>query len=249
MAVELMSGYGTTVFGAKMEDDAVQEAAAAGMQSVENLIRLLSQSRHQNTCFSSAVEPSADYQAVADAAVGKFKKFISLLDRNRTGHARFRKGPICNTANTAPRHTKKTDPQPEPEVSGRFRVTESSEKPQTGGQKMFTPSQIQLLPPLPHNHHQTPKVVPAASERKEPSSTINFAASPASSVPSSFMSSLTGDTESFQWTNLSSMSSAGRPPLSTSSFKRKCHSMDDSALKCASGGGSGSGRCHCPKKR
>ncbi|GJV26653.1 hypothetical protein Tco_1379348 [Tanacetum coccineum] len=30
---------------------------------------------------------------LADVAVNKFKKFISLLDRNPTGHARFRRGP------------------------------------------------------------------------------------------------------------------------------------------------------------
>ncbi|XP_022865932.1 probable WRKY transcription factor 7, partial [Olea europaea var. sylvestris] len=82
------------------------------------------------------------------------------------------------------------------------------------------------------------------------STTINFA-SPANS----FLSSLTGDTESlqpsmssgFQITNLSQVSSAGRPPLSTSSFKRKCSSMDDVNIKC--GGGSSGSRCHCPKKR
>nr|GMD93833.1 probable WRKY transcription factor 7 [Ipomoea batatas] len=97
---------------------------------------------------------------------------------------------------------------------------------------------------------------PAAPDRKESSTTINFSASQATSSPGSFISSLTGDTESlqpslssgFQITNLSQVSSAGRPPLSTSSFKRKCNSMDDSSLKCSSAGGSASGRCHCPKK-
>ncbi|GFQ06653.1 probable WRKY transcription factor 7 [Phtheirospermum japonicum] len=49
----------------------------------------------------------------------------------------------------------------------------------------------------------------------------------------------------FQITNLSQVSSVGRPPLSTSSFKRKCSSMDDANAKC----GGGSSRCHCPKKR
>ncbi|KAL2491606.1 WRKY domain-containing protein [Abeliophyllum distichum] len=68
------------------------------------------------------------------------------------------------------------------------------------------------LPSLPH-HHQLARN--GSIERKESSTTINFA-SPANS----FMSSLTGDTESlqpsmssgFQITNLSQVSSAGRPP-------------------------------------
>lgn len=247
MAVELMSGYRNSGFAAAMtEDDAVKEAAAAGLQSVENLIRLLSQSRHQNFGFSSAVESSgADYHAVADVAVGKFKKFISLLDRNRTGHARFRRGPVCNPAE---QQRRKADREAEPEVSGQYRVIDSSEKPHTGGQtKGYTTTPVQLLPPLPHGHHQLLKTGSAAIERKEPSATINFSASQATS--GSFVSSLTGETESFQITNLSNVSSAGRPPLSTSSFKRKCNSLDDSALKCGSGGGSASGRCHCPKKR
>lgn len=262
MAVELLSGYRNSGF--KMEDNAVQEAAAAGLQSVEKLIRLLSQSQQQNTGFSSGSLPpaaakvgegSADYQAVADVAVSKFKKFISLLDRTRTGHARFRRGPICNP----PAAEKKMDQELEPVASGQTRVIENSEKPHTGGSKMYSPSPIQRLPPLPHNHHQLLKNGPAAPppDRKESSTTINFSASPATSSPGSFISSLTGDTESlqpslssgFQITNLSNVSSAGRPPLSTSSFKRKCNSMDDSSLKCGSAGGSASGRCHCPKKR
>ncbi|KAJ4955176.1 hypothetical protein NE237_011959 [Protea cynaroides] len=39
--------------------------------------------------------------------------------------------------------------------------------------------------------------------------------------------------------------SAGRPPLSSSSLKRKCSSSDDAAGKC----GTSSGRCHCSKRR
>ena len=99
MAVELMTrGYSRSdSFSTKMEEKAVQEAATAGLQSVEKLIRLLSQS-HQNQQQKLDQNPSisADYTAVADVAVNKFKKFISLLDKNRTDHARFRKGPISS---------------------------------------------------------------------------------------------------------------------------------------------------------
>nr|AIR74899.1 WRKY17 [Nicotiana benthamiana] len=254
MAVELMtSGYSRrNSFSTKMEENAVQEAATAGLQSVEKLIRLLSQS-HQNQQQQQQQQKldqnpsvSADYTAVADVAVNKFKKFISLLDKNRTGHARFRKGPIS----TPP-------PKPQQQILDQNSTKnqnlqiEETEKPQINTPKIYCPTPTQRLPPLPHNHLQLVKN--GSIERKESSTTINFAsASPANS----FMSSLTGETESlqqslssgFQITNLSTVSSAGRPPLSTSSFKRKCSSMDDTAVKCNSAGGS-SGRCHCPKKR
>ncbi|KAL0392072.1 UNVERIFIED_CONTAM: putative WRKY transcription factor 7 [Sesamum radiatum] len=239
MAVELMPGYS---FTSKMEENAAQEAAAAGLQSVEKLIRLLSHTHQQNfpEQSSSKLDPvtTADYQAVADVAVNKFKKFISLLDRTpRTGHARFRRGPVSNS----------TPPQQKIESAG-----PSTQPPKTEdsapGSRIYCPTPVQRLPPLPVPHHHQQLVKNGSLERKESSTTINFA-SPATS----FLSSLTGDTESlqpsmssgFQITNLSQVSSAGRPPLSTSSFKRKCSSMDDATAKC----GSGSSRCHCPKKR
>ncbi|XP_019156479.1 PREDICTED: probable WRKY transcription factor 7 [Ipomoea nil] len=238
MAVELMTGYGNDGFAVKMEESAVEEAATAGLKSVQNLIRLLS---HSPECVGPET-PAAEYQTAANAAVTKFKKFISLLDRTRTGHARFRRGPVG----------KKVDQEPEPEPPA---PEEASEKP-----KIYCPTPIQRLPPLPHPHHHLVKNGSAANERKESSTTISFsavAAAAAASPAGSFISSLTGDTESlqpslssgFQITNLSQVSSAGRPPLSTSSLKRKCNSMDDVTLKCGSAGGSASSRCHCPKKR
>ncbi|KAK3007341.1 hypothetical protein RJ639_016825 [Escallonia herrerae] len=240
MAVELMNGYRNNNFVGKMEENAVQEAAAAGLQSVENLIRLLSESQqqqqqqhnHYQTIAPAAAEASSDYGAVADVAVTKFRKFISLLDRKTTGHARFRRGPVCNPP---PQQQQKVVQEPEPPVVQEHNL---------GASKIYCPTPIQRLPPLPHpNHH----VKNGSVEKKEPMTTISFA-SPANS----FLSSLTGDTDSlqasmssgFQITNLSQVSSTGRPPLSSSSFKRKCSSMDDSNAKCSS-----SGRCHCPKKR
>ncbi|GFS30650.1 WRKY DNA-binding protein 7 [Actinidia rufa] len=203
MAVDLMS-YRDDSFGAKMEENAAKEAATAGMQSVETLIRMLS---HQNQPKATS-NGEVDYRAVADVAVNKFKKFISVLDRTRTGHARFRRGPgLLPDADSA--------------------ITAASA----------------------HNHyHQLVKN--GSIDRKESTTTINFAASPPISSANSFKSSLTGDTDSlqpsmssaFQLTNLSQVSSAGRPPLTSSSLKRKCSSMDDLAAKCG-------GRCHCSKKR
>ncbi|CAN4105216.1 unnamed protein product [Withania somnifera] len=60
---------------------ALQEAASTGLKSMEHLIRLVSH------------EPvRVDCREIINFAVPKFKKAISMLDR--TGHARFRRGPI-----------------------------------------------------------------------------------------------------------------------------------------------------------
>nr|QCV57309.1 WRKY transcription factor [Fagopyrum tataricum] len=231
MAVELMMGNykGTTSLATKMEENAVREATTAGLQSVEKLIKLLSQSHQQNSPENpSSSSDSDDYKTVADVAVNKFKKVISLLDRNRTGHARFRRGPL-----PPPEPSQTPIIEPKPHRSAFTRIYSSSHI-------------SQRLPPLPiSGSHHLPKTV------KETSTTINFSASPSISQANSYISSLTGDTESmtasmssgFQITNLSNVSSAGKPPLSTSSLKRKCTSVDD---KC---GGSSSGRCHCSKRR
>ncbi|CAI9757907.1 unnamed protein product [Fraxinus pennsylvanica] len=251
MAVELMPGHRTPAAGftTKMEEYAAQEAAAAGLQSVEKLIRLISQSQNQqNFQESSSSKPiNTEYQAVADVAVNKFKKFISLLDHNRTGHARFRRGPVHNNQQKI---EKGSESEPVEILQNQHAIPqiifERKEKNSPTG-RIYCPTPIQRLPPLPHHHQLTKN---GSIERKESLTTINFA-----STANSFMSSLTGDTESlqpsmssgFQITNLSQVSSAGRPPLSTSSFKRKCSSMDDANIKC-DGGSSGS-RCHCPKKR
>ncbi|EPS66831.1 hypothetical protein M569_07945 [Genlisea aurea] len=59
----------------------MQEAAKAGLMSMEHLIRSVS-SRNQHL----------DCREVTDFTVSKFKKVISIL--NRRGHARFRRAPI-----------------------------------------------------------------------------------------------------------------------------------------------------------
>nr|WGV38217.1 WRKY [Loropetalum chinense var. rubrum] len=226
-----------------MEENAVQEAAS-GLESVEELIRLLSQAQKRQCQSSSSSNPKLlmdmemDYTAVADVAVSKFKKVISLLGRTRTGHARFRRAPLMGS-----------------------RPKQNEEEPH-----VYCATPIQQIPPLPyhhhnnnnhhHNHHQSQNdhqtVIPrnGGIERKDSTTTINFSYS---SAANSFMSSLTGDTDSkqpssssaFQITNLSQVSSAGKPPLS-SSLKRKCSSSENAGSgKC----GESSGRCHCSKRR
>ncbi|KAF3446617.1 hypothetical protein FNV43_RR11797 [Rhamnella rubrinervis] len=267
MALELMMGYGVDSFGAKMEDNDVKEAASAGIQSVEKFIRLISQQASSST-ESAAIE----YGSVADLAVNKFKKVISLLDKGRTGHARFRRAPVAPPS----------PPQPQPQQhlvqslkqdSGGVSVAEPNRQKleQPSAFKVYCPTPVLRLPPLPQNHSQqvnhphglqphhhqlnaaaTILAKNGSVEKKDSTATIKFSTSPPISAANSFMSSLTGDTDSlqpslssgFQFTNIS-QSSTGKPPLSSSSMKRKCNSVDDAVLRC----GSSSGRCHCSKKR
>ncbi|XP_021629422.1 probable WRKY transcription factor 15 isoform X2 [Manihot esculenta] len=249
MAVELMMAFSNDGFVTKLEDNAVQEAAS-GLESVNKLIRLLSQ-QNQETIQSSS-SPSAtlrssmdidmDCKAVADVAVSKFKKVISLLGRTRTGHARFRKAPVAVAMAAALSHT---------QISQENQLLES---------KVYYATPIQQIPPTPpvpnHYHDYSsmgmmPNNNGVIGERKESSTTINFSYS---SAGNSFVSSLTGDTtdgkqpsssSAFQITNPSQVSSAGKPPLSSSSLKRKCSSENLGSANCSGP----SGRCHCSKKR
>lgn len=233
MALDLMNtSYRDNKFGSRMEENAVQEAAAAGLQSVENLIKVISQSNNQNPYMSSSSSSETgdtDYRAVTDVAVNKFKKFISLLDRNRTGHARFRRGPIVQEKPGGEVLVNKVMNQ----IHGAdgFQVYRPTAVHPVQTVQIVQP--VQRLPPVP--------------KKENVSTTINFAA-PAVAVAApatSFMSSLTGDTDGsgFQITNMSGFSSGSRP---VSSLKRKCSSMNDVTAKCS---GSSSGRCHCPKKK
>ncbi|KAJ7979379.1 WRKY transcription factor [Quillaja saponaria] len=89
MAVDLLGNW-------KMEDDhmAIQEAASDGLKSMDHLIRVLSQQgplNHHNNHHLNQL----DCRDVTDFTVSKFKQVINLL--NRTGHARFRRGPSNNS--------------------------------------------------------------------------------------------------------------------------------------------------------
>ncbi|KAL2455815.1 putative WRKY transcription factor 7 [Abeliophyllum distichum] len=240
MAVELMMNHRN--FVSQSEENAVQEAAS-GLQSVEKLIRLFSSQKKHNHLSEEKVakEMETDYVAVADMAVNKFKKAISLMGRTRTGHARFRRAPVVSSSSSP-----SLPPNP-------LREESTGESLDT---KIYCPTPIQQVPPLdyPYNHHQVGVPIVIENMKELGSKTISFSYSPVISRANSFISSLTGDTDSkqpssssaFQISNLSRVSSAGKPPLSSSSFKRRCSSSDNALSgKCSSS----SGRCHCSKRR
>ncbi|KAA0041541.1 putative WRKY transcription factor 11 [Cucumis melo var. makuwa] len=88
MAVDLAAF--PTIFD---DQTAIEEAATAGLQSMNHLIHLLSKQQQQQQQYHSESPNNIDLNSslLTDFTVSKFKRLISLL--NRTGHARFRRGP------------------------------------------------------------------------------------------------------------------------------------------------------------
>ncbi|PRQ27418.1 putative transcription factor WRKY family [Rosa chinensis] len=244
MAVEMMSFP-------KMEDQkAIQEAASQGLKSMEHLIRYLS---HQQ--LSNQPSSRVDCTDLTDHTVSKFKKVISLL--NRTGHARFRRGPVA----AVPAHH---------HHHHQFSSSSSSTS------LPFPPSQTLSLAPAPV---ASPAIAPPAPVKAPEtnfahSMTLDFtrpnalASNPkctdiefSVSSSSSFMSSaITGDNSVsngklglFIAPNPAPAVSGAKPPLSAAPFKKRCHEHDHSDdVSCklsGSGSASGSGKCHCSKRR
>nr|GMC62767.1 probable WRKY transcription factor 7 [Ipomoea batatas] len=237
MAVELMMSYrnvdvnggggGRIGFVKSLEESsAVVKEAASGFESVEEFIRLLSQGKKKQQ--GDREKAAMEIDVVADVAVNKFKKVIDLLGRTRTGHARFRRGPVASSSPVM-------------------------EAP--ADNKVYSPTPIQQVPPPASYDYSAAAHRYSAAAAAAPM-TISFTCSPEISRANSFnISSLTGETESkpmlssssaFQLTNLSQVSSAGKPPLSTSSLKRKCSSSENNLSGKCSGSSS---RCHCSKRK
>ncbi|KAL8152046.1 hypothetical protein V2J09_021854 [Rumex salicifolius] len=231
MAVDLIMRNSSS----SMEQSLIVHEAAAGIQSVDNFIQLISKTEQQ-----PSEQGNVNCQAVAEHAVSRFKRVISLLDRTRTGHARFRRGPVCS-------------PPPQQPSSVSFNLGRE--------QSLVLESSVPVLCPKPIK--QVPMGLPFDLAKEPSTATINFACSPTvMSGANSFKSTLTGDnndagkpqshaTTSFQITNYSSCSAGGKPPLSTTtSFKiRKCSFSDTTGAGPTRCGGPSSGRCHCTKKR
>ncbi|OEL22447.1 putative WRKY transcription factor 11 [Dichanthelium oligosanthes] len=100
MAVDLMSCGGG---GGAYEHLAFQEAAAAGLRSLELLASSLSPR-------AAGRAESPPLGQIADQAVSRFRRVINLLDR--TGHARFRRAPAA--VSPAEAATPPESPRPAP---------------------------------------------------------------------------------------------------------------------------------------
>ena len=96
----------------RMEEEniAIQEAASAGLKSMEHLIRLLSPSSSLHNNVNNLNLNHLDCSEITGFTVSKFKQVINLL--NRTGHARFRRSPPQAQAQAQAQ----TNPQPQPQI-------------------------------------------------------------------------------------------------------------------------------------
>jgi len=220
MAVDLM-GY------AKIDEQiAIQEAAAAGLRSLERLVSQLT-----SPSIQKQSQP-LDCREMADQTVSKFRKVISILDR--TGHARFRRGPaVTQNNNTAPAPSAEiTTPPPPPPLT----------------QSLGTSSPI-----IPHVG-PAPQSLTLDFTKPNGSGYVNketYSVSPplSSATNSSFFSSVTAGEGSVTkgkpllggGATVSAAGapaiSAGKPPLA-SGYKKRCLEHSDVT-----------GRCHCSKRR
>ncbi|BFG14423.1 hypothetical protein CerSpe_006970 [Prunus speciosa] len=109
MAIDLVG------FSRMDERTAMEEAASAGLQSMDHLIRVLS----NQTPSQTQTQTPLDCREITDFTVSKFKQLISVL--NRTGHARFRRGP----ANQSSTPVQPVQPKPQT-TSSAFSVPKSN---------------------------------------------------------------------------------------------------------------------------
>ncbi|XP_065849686.1 probable WRKY transcription factor 17 [Euphorbia lathyris] len=242
MAVELMSF-------SKIEDQlAIQEAASQGLKSMEHLIRLMN---HQSK--------NADCSDLTDLTVSKFKKVISLL--NRTGHARFRRGPVQypSPSFSSPSPSPSASP---PMPSGSVSLNLKPVVNQAAVVQTVTPAQIPISAPVSFVQSQPKSLTldftkPSIFGSTGRTTELEFAKESFSvSSSSSFMSSaITGDGSVSNGKQGSSIFlgtavSSGKPPLSSAPYnKKRCHEHDHSDDASGKFSGSGSGKCHCTKRR
>ncbi|CAL9103122.1 unnamed protein product [Musa acuminata var. zebrina] len=226
MAVDLV-GY------TKMDDRiAIQEATAAGLRSMEHLIRHLSNPHCQQ---------QLDCYEIADFAISKFKKVIAIIDG--TGHARFRRGPVAPL------------PLAEPSLPAAVKSLTLAPIPL----RVIHPHHP--LPPPPKTtltlDFTRPVSTAAAGELPPPTRYGKEYFSISMPMTSSFVSSVTRDCSvsngnlalSSLLLPLPAAASASRPPLS-SAPKRRRHEHSHAHSGHVAGKNAVPGtRCHCSKRR
>ncbi|KAL0312229.1 UNVERIFIED_CONTAM: putative WRKY transcription factor 11 [Sesamum radiatum] len=249
MAVELL-GYGNL-----NEQMAIQEAASAGLKSMEHLIRAVShqQQQQQQQCQNQQL----DCREITDFTVSKFKKVISLL--NRTGHARFRRGPVQPQPQSAPLTQVQNHDLPSGSTlplnpaSGVYQpqpLSLFSLSPASTPSSALAPAQPLTLDFTKPRSSFGKEVVSEVMGKEALS--LSAAMSTSGNSSSTFVSSITGEgsvsngkggSPSMFLTPSAPAVSAGKPPLSG----KRCREHDHSDN--ISGKTSGSSRCHCKKRK
>jgi len=214
------------------EQRAIQEAASAGLKSMEHLIRVLS-SQTSSSCSSNQrnqldLVNKLDCTEITDFTVSKFKTVINLL--NRTGHARFRRAP-SNPSSSSSQFQSQSQSRPESLVQpDKFKTQPQSTTLDFAKPIQLVKSNLNLKP---KTNQSTDLSVSQYSKSKEAYSI--------STTTSSFMSTITGD-GSVSDGKIGPIISSGKPPLA-SSHRKRCHEAT------ISGKVSSSGHCHCSKRR
>ncbi|CAI8611078.1 unnamed protein product [Vicia faba] len=212
----------------RMEEQfAIQEAASAGLKSMEHFIRVLS-SQTSSSSSNQLNRLDLDCTEITDFTVSKFKQVINLL--NRTGHARFRRAPSQSQS------------KPGSEKLNLHHHQQS----QSTTLDFAKPVQLIMSNPNP-NLKSKPKPNPSTDLSVSQYSKSKEAYS-ISTTTSSFHSTITvtGDGSVSDGKIGPSIISSGKPPLA-SSHRKRCHEATVSGA--ASGKVSSSGHCHCSKKR
>ncbi|KAK8679629.1 hypothetical protein V6N13_145073 [Hibiscus sabdariffa] len=222
-----------------MDDQmAIQEVASQGLKSMEHLIRLLS--------------PQSNHVECTDVAVPKSKKTISLI--NRTGHARFRRGPIRSSSSSS---------SPSSSSSASLSVPNSSKDLSITPVPIAEPASVNpatVSAPVSFVQLQAPCLTldftkPIFNSSDNKSTELEFRKESFSvSSNSSFMSSaITGDGSDSIGKKASYLSlkpapaaSAEKPPLSSAPYKKHHVQFDDIVENLS---GAGNGKCDCPKRR
>ncbi|KAK6781582.1 hypothetical protein RDI58_019378 [Solanum bulbocastanum] len=215
MAVDLLN------YSNMNEQLAIQEAASAGLKSMDNLIRFVSFQQQQN----QTVQP--DCREITDFTVSKFRKVISIL--NRTGHARFRRSPVQITDDSC---------------------TVLTLSPLTTPAEEILPA-VKAPVIVPVEKYQSKELTLDYTKRKVGKSIGCEAVPVASSTTSSsFMSTITGEGSVSNGKVFSSMNLPPRPPVSSGKppiAGKRCrdHDLSDEF----SGRTTSSGKCHCKKRK
>ncbi|XP_072980883.1 WRKY transcription factor WRKY51-like [Typha angustifolia] len=207
MAVDMM-GY------AKIDEQmAIQEAATAGIRSMEHLIAQISHQKASSTQF--------DCREITDLTVSKFKKVISIL--NRTGHARFRRGPTV---------AQPTDAKPSSSVPATQTIT--LVPPPAPAKVPLTLDFSKPCISAPISSGTNSSFLSSITGDGSVSNGKNGVSSSSLLLPPLAPSS-------------AAVAGSGKPPLS-SSYPKKCpghaHSEDVAGKYAVNGG-----RCHCSKRR
>lgn len=239
MGLELM-GYRSR----KMEEEvAIQEAASAGLTSMEHLVRILSSQQQQAEC-----------REVTEETVSNFKRLISVL--NRTGHARFRRAPSTLSLSTNSNSDLELQDASETAIQSQklaAAATVRFRKPVTLDFTKPNPNtSIHLL--QAQQQQPTPCISDLSNNCKADFSSLSLSMS--SSVNSSFMSSITGEDTVSNGKLFGSIfvpsapaSSSGKPPLSFHNHNKRCHDHHNHSSDYLSPNFSASARCHCSSKR